>query len=599
MVLSATEQEAAGLSGVRLSTTLKVDDYSGYKFQLAGPDATKPVTGSVLVDGFDVSAGTPISLGVGLHSVVVSGTVGSSAGAEGTNMLRLLWGKAAATDMQPISDAYLFDPRKVEPRGLTAAFRQGGLFNGPAMMSRVDPTVSFYFHLTPLTRPYTGEWSGKLYAPVDGIYKFATEQISHSQLFIDGKQVLANDQSNTMLSEQLNLTKGLHDIRVLYEDAESFSHMYLYWTPPGMQDQYIIPSAFLLPVMGSYPDHPESGSWPSIEEADDTVWSRSAEGGGSGAQGTQQPQPAPTGGAEQPGGTSETPPTPAQAAQPTAIPPTPAGKTAAQLIEPIVALGQSGETVDKPKAVAVDGDGKLYIFTEGDTSIHKFSADGKAEKSWPVKNQDGSPATEISALVVKDGKLLALDAASSEVLNYALDGSGGERRQLCTCFYPRGLALSNDGNFWVADTGGSKVLKVSPDGQTLASIQGNGSEPGHFVEPASLWEAPDGTLYVVDIGNSRVQTFSPDLKPITAWPIGISIARDGNRITGDANGELVTEADSQAVVRYDAHGKELGRWIYEGPPGQLIPSGIAPAGDDKFVVLYPLSSTALLFSPGK
>jgi sugar lactone lactonase YvrE len=275
------------------------------------------------------------------------------------------------------------------------------------------------------------------------------------------------------------------------------------------------------------------------------------------------------------------------------------GQTAVQRIEPVVTLGQSGDVLDRPKAVAVDGDGDIYIFTEADTSIRKFSPDGKAQKVWAVHNKDGSPATEISALVVKDGKLLALDAATSELLAYGLDGSGGERTQLCTCFFPRGMALSNDGNFWVADTGGSKVLKVGPDGKVIASIEGKGSEPGQFVEPASVWESPDGTVYVVDIGNARVQSFSADLKPITAWPIGSSIARDGNRISGDENGELVTEAESHAVVRYDAHGKELGRWIYEGLTGQLIPSGIAPAGGGKFVVLYPLSFVGVVFVPGK
>lgn len=585
-----TAQQAQDFDRVRLSTTFEVINYAGYRFQLAGADASQVISGSVLVDGFDVSAGTAITLGLGLHSVVATAPVSSTAG---TNKLQLLWGNNIPTSvgMRPFEPAYLFDPRKIEPRGLTGIFRQGDFFDVPPAAERVDPTISFYFHLTPLPRPYTGEWLGKLYVPVDGTYMFQTEQISRSQLFIDGQQIVANSQSNTAMNAPMNLTKGLHDIRVLYEDLESFSHLYLYWTPPGLVGQYIIPSAFLLPVMGTYPDKPESGDWPTIDEADDTNWSKSAEGGDVG-QSTVAGQPQPT-----PAEAQQPTPQPAEAS--TQAPPTPKGQTAVQRIQPLVTLGQSGEVLNRPKAVAVDAEGNIYIYTETDTYIRKISPDGKTQKSWVVQNKDGTPATEISALVVKDGKLLALDSASSEILTYGLDGSGGERTQLCTCFFPRGMSLSNDGNFWVADTGGSRVLKVGPDGKVIASIEGRGSEPGQFLEPASTWEAPNGTLYVVDVGNARVQSFSPDLKPITSWPIGSSIARDGNRITGDENGELVTEADSHAVVRYDPQGKELARWIYEGSTGQLIPSAITPAGSGKFVVLYPLSFVGLVFSPDK
>jgi len=44
----------------------------------------------------------------------------------------------------------------------------------------------------------------------------------------------------------------------------------------------------------------------------------------------------------------------------------------------------------------------------------------------------------------------------------------------------------------VADTGFSRVLKVSLDGQTLATIGDKGDGPGLFTEPASAWESHRG-----------------------------------------------------------------------------------------------------------
>src|SRR5262249_36948683 len=155
---------------------------------------------------------------------------------------------------------------------------------------------------------------------------------------------------------------------------------------------------------------------------------------------------------------------------------------------------------------------------------------------------DGKPAGEISALVVKDGKLLALDSATSELITYNLDGTGGDRTPLCTCFFARGMSVSNDGNLWVTDTGGNRVIKVGPGGRVLAKIDnGKGANPGQFTEPAGVGQASDGTLFVSDVTNDRVQSFTPDLKPLAAWPMGKSTPRDGNRVVADEHGALVTE----------------------------------------------------------
>jgi 4-amino-4-deoxy-L-arabinose transferase-like glycosyltransferase len=371
---------AGQIARIRLSATLKVDTYAAYSFGLAGDAGAEAApAGTIMVDGFDVSAGTPITLGTGLHSVAMTGTLASSGGQAGK--IELMWASGQGTEKQPINSVLLFDPRKIEPRGLTGLFRQGASFDTEPTQGRVDPTISFYFHITPLVRPYTADWQGKLYAPVDGQYTFQTEQISHSRLYIDGQQLIVNDANNNAVSAQTNLSKGLHDIRLQYEDYESFSHVYLFWTPPGLGDRFIIPSAFLLPVMGSYPDHPESGDWPGIEAADDTDWTRASDQGsgagsqGSGSQGTQGAQATQV--AVQPT------PTLQQVEKPTAIP-AGVGQTTPKEIKPVLVLGQDGETLARPKAGAVDEAGNIYIYTETDTSIHKFSADGKPENKWVV-----------------------------------------------------------------------------------------------------------------------------------------------------------------------------------------------------------------------
>ena len=63
---------------------------------------------------------------------------------------------------------------------------------------------------------------------------------------------------------------------------------------------------------------------------------------------------------------------------------------------------------------------------------------------------------------------------------------------------------------------------------------------------------------------------------------------------------LVTEVAAQAVVRYDAQGQETGRWTHQQADGAIVPpQGIAPAGGDRFLVLYLTTNGAVVFRPGK
>jgi hypothetical protein len=494
------------------------------------------------------------------------------------------------TPAQPVPATDLFDPQRIEPHGLTGFYRQGTTAGGPPQGVRVDSVISFNFHLLPMQmqRPYNVEWRGRLYVPQAGPYTLATEQISESHLFVDGQEVIVNLRENNAVEAQLNLAAGWHDLRLLYIDAAGYSHMYLYWTPPG-RGRSIIPSAFLWPELGAYPTIPATGAWPTLAESDAS---------GLPGQGTKAPPAPETGGptpAPVPVGAIPTLPL-AAAPAPTAVP---AGPVTA--LTPSLLLGAQATVLARPRAAAADPAGNIYIFTEQDSKIHKFAPDGKEISAWNVQNSAGKPLTEGSALLIKDNQLRLLDAAGSDLLSFDLDGKPTGKTHLCACFFPRGMAVASDGNYWIADTGNNRLIKVTPGGQSVQTIGGKGTAPGQFAEPASVWEAADGTLYVADNTNGRVQSFGPDGAPLAAWPVGPSIPRDGNRLAGDSAGNvLVTETESAAVVRYDAHGKELGRWVYAPGGAPLVPAaGLTPAGPDSFLVLFLRSNLGVVFTPGQ
>jgi 4-amino-4-deoxy-L-arabinose transferase-like glycosyltransferase/sugar lactone lactonase YvrE len=558
----------------RFATTLKVEQFGTYNFTLKSASGDESA-GQLLVDGYDVRAGDPVTLGLGLHSVVATDTVRTPSG-----VTQLLWGPVGNT-LQPVPSVSLFDPTKLEPHGLTGTYRQNTTYEGPAQLGRVDPVISYYFHQTPLSLPFTAVWEGKIYIPEEGSYTIGTEQLSNSTLYIDDQQPLVNANINQLVENTYQLSQGLHDIRLEYLDAGSASHMYLYWAPPG-RPRNIIPSVFLWPKMGQYPAKPETGSWPALDQSNGTEFPPDR---------TIYSGPRPAEAQSSPGGSNQPPPV---SQPPAAAPEQPSSPGRA--FQPLFLVGDKAGVPGRPKSAAADKDGNIYIYTERDSTMHKYDPEGAEITSWQVKNSSG-PVTEGSGLVVRDDKVYLLDAGSSDLIGFTLDGKPADNLHLCTCFFPRDVRLSPDGSFWVANTGSGQVLKVSGAGQQMVSLGMRGDQPGQFNEPAGVWEAPDGTLYVADVSNKRMQSFTPDLKPLAQWNIGQTVARDGDRITGDSQGNvLLTQTEGHAVVLYDKNGKELNRWVYKRAGAELIPAGIAALGDDKFIVLFPENETAAVFT---
>jgi len=132
--------------------------------------------------------------------------------------------------------------------------------------------------------------------------------------------------------------------------------------------------------------------------------------------------------------------------------------------------------------------------------------------------------------------------------------------------FPRGLAVDNAGNIFVADTNNDRLQKFSPTGVFLSVMGKRGSGPGQFLEPGGIAVDSGGYIYVADVSNHRVQKLKPDGSFLAEWkgPEPGFIAPRDIAIGADNSVYVVDQGRSQ-IVRLDPNGKALVVW---GAPGK-------------------------------
>lgn len=164
---------------------------------------------------------------------------------------------------------------------------------------------------------------------------------------------------------------------------------------------------------------------------------------------------------------------------------------------------------------------------------------------------------------------------------------------------PRGLALSEKGVLYVADTGNRRIQAFGKDGDFLFSF-GPQIGPYELERPWALAWDEDGFLYVLDRGLKKVFKCEPSGGFAVAWGEegdGIGQFRDPVAIAYDGRGYVyVLDKGNPRVSVFD----RKGRWVTGflaaggGERGLKAPEALAVAGKE-LVVADPAQSRLLAF----
>jgi len=230
--------------------------------------------------------------------------------------------------------------------------------------------------------------------------------------------------------------------------------------------------------------------------------------------------------------------------------------------------GSAGGAFLRPAGIAIDAAGNFFVADSQNNRIEKFNSAGKLLAASTDASAPGGFQEPWDVAVDKQGMVYVADTWNHRIVKldsqlhfltawgYPTKATGPD--SLLALYGPRAIAFNLSGDLLVADTGNSRIVEFTPDGNPVGSFGARGSGPGQFQEPVGIAVAPDGTIYVADTWNGRVQVFDPSGRYLRALAIGGWDSRDVENkpyLAVLPNGDLLlTQPNAGRVVELSPNG---------------------------------------------
>jgi predicted membrane-bound mannosyltransferase/DNA-binding beta-propeller fold protein YncE len=252
-----------------------------------------------------------------------------------------------------------------------------------------------------------------------------------------------------------------------------------------------------------------------------------------------------------------------------------------------------------PHGLAISADGSLYIADTDNNRVQHISPQGEVIKTWGTYGDitsgsapEGTFNQPWGIAIGPDGSVYVTDTWNHRIQKFNAAGEFikmwgyfGQAENPDAMWGPRDVVVDTNGHVIISDTGNKRILIFDQEGNFLSEFGGVGLGPGQFDEPVGLAVSNDGKLYVADTWNQRVQVFIPgtnnDFIPLTSWDIAGWYGQSLDNkpyLAVDSQGDVfVTDPEGYRILQFNSQGDFIQYWgtYSQGPDGFDLPASVA------------------------
>lgn len=173
----------------------------------------------------------------------------------------------------------------------------------------------------------------------------------------------------------------------------------------------------------------------------------------------------------------------------------------------------AGQLTD-PINLCFDTNGDMYVADSGRGQIVIFNKNGDYLGAIGEKSE-----FKPTGVLIKDNKIYICDLKTRSVKIYGLEDRGflvsipeEDAKEKAKLFSPTNIAMDEEENLYVSDTGAFRIQKYSSNGDFLMSIGSQGDSPGQFARQKGIAVDKEGRIYAVDAAFENVQIFDQNGK---------------------------------------------------------------------------------------
>jgi sugar lactone lactonase YvrE len=259
-----------------------------------------------------------------------------------------------------------------------------------------------------------------------------------------------------------------------------------------------------------------------------------------------------------------------------------------ELIRTVEKIDNGFGEFNAPVDLAIDQAGNIYVADWSNRRLQKFAPDGKKIAEWSGDDAGLHPFVEPYSVAIDPDQetVWVLDSANGWI--YRLSPNGKletviDGAQLGV-YNPRGLAVSDFEDVFIADTGAARMLRLNPQGTLIAQWGSYGTRSNQFLGPTAV-SLQDNNLLILDVDAERVAHYDLDGKLIGSW----KVAKMNPWIaTDNRNWVFLSKEETGEIFIYDFGGKLVNVLL----PGEDIQSpenlmGLTVTEDGRLYLLGP------------